>query len=624
MNRLRFLPALIFLALTGCRDTGGKDVAVSSQPSAEGQSSDVHIGPSVLVSVGNDGQSGEMDADIDPANSSRIVACARLFHTRKYGYANAVFNSWDGGKTWTRTLDDARGRYVTDPTCLWGFGDTVYYASLVDEIGNRLKSSFDMYRSTDAGRSWKMIDSSRVVDRPFLTIDRSNGPHRGRIYLYYTGMFLRRIEGDSLSAKVKPPALDSLTFGAPARGLVTLDGALLVPFIAYVGTNYHDFSMLVTTSKDGGRTLGKPVVIGRGKHCFGYGGLPGSSIEQDRTNGPFRGRLYIAWRDSLENRCTLKTSFSNDGGRTWSSPLELAEEPLSLGETRAADQTQPVIAVNRNGVVGMSWYDTRVDSMRPHRAGKFGVARRFQQRIAFSYDGGQSFHRSVAVSAEIHDLARANPVFIEADVFRGNDSDVMDSANSGGAFAARIGLDYHVPGDMRAMVTDSTGAFLPFWFDNRTGAAQLYVARVDVRGSAHQHGDPTLDSLVDVTRHVELKFISTSYDQRARLLTLTAQLINRTDSVTVLGPLILRALSVEPVVGTATFTNAMNQRSNSGATWDFSRAIPPAGLAPGEASSGIPIIVRIDGFDPVRDPRGHGLTWIRLTSRVVGRTPSAR
>ena len=76
-------------------------------------------------------------------------------------------------------------------------------------------------------------------------------------------------------------------------------------------------------------------------------------------------------------------SRSTDGGATWSSPLQVNDDPPG------ADQWWPWVSVNENGEVGMIWYDRRIDPLADDLTDVY---------FARSVDGGMTFESNVRVT----------------------------------------------------------------------------------------------------------------------------------------------------------------------------------------------------------------------------------
>jgi len=133
-------------------------------------------------------------------------------------------------------------------------------------------------------------------------------------------------------------------------------------------------------SEDGGRTFSPPRA-GPAVHVYGHAnegkslfGLGMARMAVDRTGGPFRSRLYLAWSDAVEGSYRIRTAYSPDGGATWS-------EPGFAGSAPDSDASTAAVAVDGRGSVGVAWYDRRADA----------TDGCYQLYFAASTDGGASF-----------------------------------------------------------------------------------------------------------------------------------------------------------------------------------------------------------------------------------------
>jgi hypothetical protein len=104
----------------------------------------------------------------------------------------------------------------------------------------------------------------------------------------------------------------------------------------------------------------------------------------------------------------------------------------------------PAIAVNKAGVVTVTWYDRRGLPTAPGSRAPFH-APGCNVRIRVSLDGGETWRPSVKV----------NEKTIQASVW-----ELRDTAG---------------------LAADAAGAFHPVWIDDRTGTKQVWTARVNVR-----------------------------------------------------------------------------------------------------------------------------------------------
>ena len=212
-----------------------------------------------------------------------------------------------------------------------------------------------------------------------LAADQTTGPFAGRLYLsvlygreYSLGVFRSEDDGRSWIGPVK--FLD----GAGERGLnvdpmlVFHDGAIMVPFVDFPSTpeqtaNWTESRLWTVVSTDGGVTFSEPkpgpVKMTGEETRLAREGTPrfrGGSwtmLAADRSER-FRDRAYAVWPDYSEGLPRVVISWSDDRGSTWSDPGPVAS-PAAAG----VQQFQPAVAVNRDGVLGVSWYDTPAGSV---------------------------------------------------------------------------------------------------------------------------------------------------------------------------------------------------------------------------------------------------------------------
>src|SRR5215469_11154087 len=115
-----------------------------------------------------------------------------------------------------------------------------------------------------------------------------------------------------------------------------------------------------------------------------------SQLGVDQSDGapesPFRGRLYYACAGTDYHSILLHRS--TDGGRTWVVPVSVFESSGSQ------QQRTPMIAVNRNGVVGVSWFEDRIQNDNSSNA-----THCVELLFSSSVNGGTSFLTPVKVTA---------------------------------------------------------------------------------------------------------------------------------------------------------------------------------------------------------------------------------
>ena len=570
----------------------------------------IRIGPPVIITAGDSKRDyAEMVSASDPSNPSYLAACAMSFSGRGQGAPDArIFTSRDSGKTWTLGAIDSLGDIATDPSCAYGLdGEVLFSASSTEFIRGRFQHEFgDFFRSRDAGRTWRLFlhepaspSNSVFIDRPYMNVDQTQSPYRGSEYYYgwgyfnsgrkvYSGasVFLSRItrtglDGPTLFANTAQYADIAPMAG---QGVITRKGALLIPMIIFPNGSHKAGATFIaaTVSSDGGRTLRQPTLITETKWCTPGQVSPVAAV--DNSNGPFAGRMYIAFTAPDDGatsthpaHCHAGVTYSSDNGRTWSAPTVVSEDlrPLNQRGTQAA----AAVAVNSRGVVALTWLDTRENPsaavMRP--------------RVAISYDGGASLTTSQPISENGEDYRLGQASGVWANISGAGFPQDEDYQGARGPLQAAFYPFVHfngTPGDTRLMVADVNGHFHDFWFANTATPehnTNLLTSTIQVKGHAYRNGDPTLDALHDSTKAVSVSIESTRYDGNGRF-TVRMSLVNNS-SHTIRGPLFARIIRVSSVYGAPSIeTQTVNNLSTNGAVVDFSSCLINKVLAPGATS----------------------------------------
>jgi hypothetical protein len=187
-------------------------------------------------------------------------------------------------------------------------------------------------------------------------------------------------------------------------------------------------------------------VIGDVKSGYNYANARGvpASLAVDANSARFRDRAYVVWTDFATGRGQIRIAHSTDGGATWSVPRFVNDD--SLAAVRAGggpDHFMATVAVNKDGVVGVLWYD--------RRDANDNLA--YYARFAASFDGGLTFSPSVRVSGAPNDPG---------------------AQRDRQAFLA-------TGGDTAGLTAAADGRFHAVWIDNRTGIQQVWTAAISVK-----------------------------------------------------------------------------------------------------------------------------------------------
>ena len=162
-------------------------------------------------------------------------------------------------------------------------------------------------------------------------------------------------------------------------------------------------TMLVTSLDADGLALGAfgtptlitPVNVGGLRKIpaqFNAGIDSAPSLAWDRSGGPYHGRLYLAYTNSVSAQVSNSDTnvfirYSTDNGGSWSSAKQVNDD------TTANSQFNPVVAVDQtNGHVAMTWLDARRDRGLGGPADTNGTPNNEVQVFgSVSYNGGYLF-----------------------------------------------------------------------------------------------------------------------------------------------------------------------------------------------------------------------------------------
>ncbi len=616
-------------------------------------SGQVAVGPTVHVSTALSSTThDEVSLGTDPADPQRLVACSMIDTPLAYGQhknAAVVYVSVDGGRNWMLGPRATFG--AGDPSCGYGPDGTVYFASVSpDDKWDTLGSwTLEFFRSNDSGHTWGPVLRSKGGDRPWLAIDGAHGGTSGALYVVdqerlhglqsdslhgLIGLYLRRsVDGGltwsapairlQMGGSVKPGSA-----ATPGRAVVLRDGTVVILYLGFerspatvparAGTDSRELAYYVTSSGDSGRTLTTGLKLARIVQFHGIAGTGGGlgTLAADvGGRSPFPDRLYAAWSDARSGRAEIYFSYSTDKGRTWTSPRVVSDDSAWTSPKVGPDNELPTLAVNRDGVVGLLWYDRRdnLDNLG------------FYPRFRASLDGGDTWLPSVRLTDRPNQFTQPDGTQLATEVTRQIDAgEPADSeaglapraVNSGPTTMRVVNEEWITNGHTAGLEADARGVFHPLWVDNRTGVKQVYTAPVTVHGAVTRNGEPSLAGLVDLTAAVMVDLSPAGYDAVTHVVTLRARLRN-TSHDTLRGPFVMRAVHVTSELGTPQAVNAENGQTRAGARWRFTGSTDGA-LPPGATTAEQVLEFRVT--PPRRREGPVDFKWglVTIDARVLG------
>jgi len=377
----------------------------------------------------------ESHLSADPNNANHLLVGVIQFNSPDGNNSTCVaWASFDGGQHWIRR--DLPVQCSGDP---WGviLPDGSAIMVVLGYVKGREDNAF-LLRSPDGGRTWPETplglgshhDHPMVIARGNQVyvasgggVHNSSNQHRDSISVAHSG------DGGRTFAPPTDVIASNLRY--QAEGPVVLsDGMFVVGFHDYC-CKYENKWLLrprswLVRSSDEGRTFSEPLLIS--ESCESRGGWPSMAVD---------GKDRLFWLCIADKFNGVLVQRSDDRGESWS-------EPLRLNHSQTARSYTPSITINKDGVIGVSWYEI-------HDKNCFDVY------FTASLDGGKTFLREVRVSS-----ATSCPDTPQ-------DKGVFDN----GTFGAG--------GDYSGLAATSDGLFHVVWSDARSGIYQLRTATVNVK-----------------------------------------------------------------------------------------------------------------------------------------------
>jgi hypothetical protein len=280
--------------------------------------------------------------------------------------------------------------------------------------------------------------------------------------------------------------------------------------------------------------------------------------------------LYVAWGDVRRGRSEIYLAYSQDSGKSWSMPVPVDDAPL--GANSWPDNFMPTLSVNKEGVVGLVWYDRRDHN------DNLGWTPRF----AASVDGGETFEPSLRISEA--GMSQKNARFV--DLFTSSYGGANRSDGHKGPVEADISISRAewIGGDYCGLASDAKGVFHPLWIENRTGVRQVWTTTISVKGHGIVNGSTDLATWADVSERATLDLQRARYNPKTHTVTADVYLVN-SSAAPLHGPLKTRVLSIQSAMGDPTIADADAGGHSTGAILDFSGLLNGRELAAGARSN---------------------------------------
>ncbi|HEY6828125.1 MAG TPA: sialidase family protein [Gemmatimonadaceae bacterium] len=304
---VRLLPSITILAIAACTSDGGAPNApLRATGSASHAGSPGGGSTSRPVNVSDDTTAqNETPIAINPLNPQNMLIGANDWN---YNGGCSFNTTFDGGKTWTKTLPNgfipAITRFTNDPSVpgtgsydlggdpavAFGPDGTAYFAC----FGYKgTSAALFLSRSTDGGKTWPTNPAQLALVTAFNGGGKAGGSN---------GQF---------------PDHDAIH--------VAKDGTVYLTWAQFNGLGAHS-PVYLATSTDGGRSFNKPVTVSSGS--------VGSDQDQRIVTDPRTGTAYVTFDNTLQGHkgVAMYVAVSSDRGRTWGKPIQFArfQNPVCL------------------------------------------------------------------------------------------------------------------------------------------------------------------------------------------------------------------------------------------------------------------------------------------------------
>ena len=530
---------------------------------------EIRLGPMIPVSPPGSGVHQLINRASTEAEGQVLMVCGERTSSRSNSDEGFVYVSYDAGRTWQETLVESSSRWSSEHSCALGIDGIAYFIAGVSNTDTgRPRHPFGrmfLYASNDRGRTWTTPTTGPFLDYTSITVDRTPGATRGRMYIVVNnvsdgrggwlgprpGMFTSTDGGRSLTGPVFPAPSPTFKRAAafPGDSVVLDDGTVVTIFFgsrgegqgfANVGnpaTNRQNFVEAIR-STDHGQTVSEPTIVGKSPQTLN------APIAIDRKLKT----LYTAWLDEVEGKRRVMLARSQDGGSTWLSSVAIEGD----AENRMASIGAISIALNSKGVLGLVW---------PAEGGTC-------TRFAASQDQGRTFGKPIDLNPCEQSFHVSQPAYfdylysvplVENALGRGN-------IEERGVSVRVAAADPTVLVGRPVLLVDGSGDFHPIWRDLREGLTQVWTRSVTV-GDALK---PSLniEQLTDISKFATVRVTNNRFSSTSSTFYTDVALIN-SGADTICGPVRIVVSGLRSDYGAPEIDNADNDLRGAGAIWDM-------------------------------------------------------
>jgi subtilisin-like proprotein convertase family protein len=369
------------------------------------------VGETVLAPVNASKSSdneNEVDIGVNPANPLQVYTVS---NSSANGLRSSV--SSDGGASFTNTLLTSISGDVTfcDARVVFDYFGNLWLAYL-NTAGN-----LSLARSTNGGSTFSLVQKwTGSWDNPSIAVGANNfvaiqatGPSgQTAVGIQATGL-------GTAGTPVGPQVAPSST-GGFGDIVVANNGAILLTAHASTG-GQGPTTLPIYRDPDGlGTGAGFTLQTSISTNVGGFDFIPAQnsrSIDSEPNfavvpaGAPNANRIYMTYTDELtneSNNTNVMLRWSDNGGVTWSSPIQLNDD---LGTRSQFLQSMAIDPTT--GAIGVAWYDSRNDGGVSGSGSTNSVANDDAQIYGvFSMDGGTTWQPNIQLSSNVTNANTAN------------------------------------------------------------------------------------------------------------------------------------------------------------------------------------------------------------------------
>ena len=596
----------------------------------------ITVGSVVTASPPEGGDHLWYEIHAEPDDSKNMIICGAKWDGHDDAWYGFVYYSPDGGKSWTRALEDKNTRWVSEQSCAYGVHGIAYFVSdaskVIDEFTHHDLGVTRLYVSRDSGKTWDVGTKTGWTDVSTSVVDTTPGPNQDRLYVFFNDPALfyestgHKELADPQIAEIKkgnagaqvgmisyragdnrvegPLGSDDIAkernhgvFPGPA--LLLNDGAILNFYTTMQneveGSEEFAYTAEVVRTSVDRSSFEEPVKIFDSRDNARYNEDCGYEVfETAAAYNSAHNTLYLISQKVDNKGCHLFLTTSLDGGRSWSDGKQIR----SPDETSMSAYIHPTLAVNSDGVIAVMWE-------RKQRSGCW--------MFAVSEDGGASLSRAKHLGTCARE-AEDTGVLWDANLWSAITQAKSVLGSSGGAKISLRNTRNDVERIEHAIAVTHDGVFHPVWIDAGNGMGEIRTAAIHITPSDTLIASGT-KRLTEITNQVAVLYGGNQhYDVRTRILTVDVAIQNKSTEP-IHGPLRLAVPSFFENYGHSTVLNAANNVVGAGAVWDISSAVPDSLLQPGATSKPFPLKFRYRLLD-VDKGRPFNEEFLRFTLKV--------